>query len=157
MTRPLTDAEIEHYARQIIVPGIGAGGQTRLCAARIGLGGVDAELAEPYLRTLGSTVVAAGDAADCTILAGISAAARTRITESAAALGPIVWYAVASGAVTAGVASTIAELPEFTRLASTGATVPGISFVAACDAVATAAALVLGWEDIERAHHVELA
>jgi hypothetical protein len=127
-----------------------------LCAARIGLAGRDARIAEAYLRALGATVVAAGTAADCSILAGATESASICVREATASIGPIVWYVVDGGAIEAGVASSAAELGDFGPDRPEAETVPGVAEVAACDAIATAAALMLGWDDVERAYRVAL-
>jgi hypothetical protein len=57
-SQPLSEEQIERYARQIIVPGIGAEGQKTLCAAEIFVDGHAAgrTVAAQYLRAAGMRV-----------------------------------------------------------------------------------------------------
>jgi hypothetical protein len=172
--RPLADAEIELFARQIIVPGIGAAGQARLCAGRVALAGEIAGVnaAERWLRALGCSVVrigADGDLAteagrgdehagfDCSILAGVRIAGAAEGLRAVAPRTPLVWYALDGAHLAAGVVAPDTPLPDFHSVgAFTPAPAP-LHQVAACDAAATAAALILGWDDIERDYEVDLA
>ena len=72
---PLRDEEIERYARQIIVPGIGAAGQARLCASRVTAVGnpEGVESALTYLASAGLHVLRAPGCApvDCVVVADV--------------------------------------------------------------------------------------
>jgi hypothetical protein len=101
----LSDAEIERYARQIVVPGIGAGGQARLCAARIVVVGEEpgARIAILYARALGCTVVPAGSLADAIIVAG---RVDDDTVSSAALVGaacPVIWYSLDGTQIRSGI------------------------------------------------------
>jgi hypothetical protein len=154
----LTDAQIEHYARQIIVPGIGAAGQARLCAARVGLAGEPegTEIAKSYLHALGCAIVPFGAPAQCTILAGVRGLGAALVGQSPRRGDPLVWYSLDDGAVTAGIVMPGAAPPDFEAMSSAAAGRAGLHGVAACDAVANAAALILGWDATEYRYHVEL-
>jgi hypothetical protein len=155
----LTDSEIECYSRQIIVPGIGAGGQEKLCTARVAVVGEEAgrRIAKLYARALGCSVVPAGASADVVIVAGCRDSDAGTSPSLAGAACPIVWYSLEGTRVVSGVVSPPDVLPPRTWPATHAATAEVMHAIAACDAVATAAALILGWEDCEREHAATLS
>ena len=53
---PLTDAQIERYSRQIIVPRVGGRGQERICAARVVVAGDATEIEAPLAYLVGAGV-----------------------------------------------------------------------------------------------------
>jgi hypothetical protein len=155
----LTDPEIDRYSRQIIVPGIGASGQARLCAARIAIVGAEAgvRVATLYGRALGATVVPLGEAADIIIVAGSAALAAEASAESAKADCPIVWYSADERRIAAGVVQPPDVLDASVFSAAAAAASDVMHAIAAGDAVATAAAVILGWEDCEPEYTAVLA
>jgi len=155
----LTDSEIERYSRQIIVPGLGANGQARLCAARIAVLGNEAggRIATLYARALGCSIVPADVPADVVIVAGSADLDDGTVAMLAGAGCPIVWYSLAGAQISSGV---ITPPDVFDPRTLRDARVPAtdvVHAIAACDAVSTAAALILGWDDVEAANAVALA
>ena len=155
----LTDADIERYARQIIVPGIGAGGQARLCAARIVVVGEEpgVRIATLYARALGCTVVPAGSAADAIIVAGCAADDPGSSAPLAGAACPVIWYSLDETQIRSGVVHPPDVLRPHTVRAPATAATDVMHAIAACDAAGTAAAVILGWSDCERESAVALA
>ena len=155
-TIALTDAEIERYARQIIVPGIGAAGQARLCSARVVVFGEEAgaRIATLYARALGCSIVPAGSAADAIIVAGC---VDDEPAAFALAACPVVWYALDGTQIRSGVVRPPDVFRPYTVRAPATATTEVMHAIAACNAVGTAAAVILGWEDCEQESAIVLA
>ena len=155
----LTDSDIERYSRQIIVPGLGANGQARLCAARIAVLGDEAgrRIATLYARALGCSIVPADAPADVVIVAGSPDLDDGTIAMLAAAGCPIVWYSLAGAQISSGVITPPDVFDPRTLRDTHVRATDVVHAIAACDAVATAAALILGWDDVEAANAVAFA
>lgn len=143
----LDDDAIARYARQIIVPGIGAAGQERLMAATVLVLGSTRgmEQARLYLEAAGATTVddAARDA-DLAIVAGVADAPPDLLRALAAATRPVCWYALHDEGFTAGV-HPAAPLPLHLQAdSSPDATSDPRHDAAACDAAAVACAILIG-------------
>lgn len=159
-TASLTDAEIDLYARQIIVPGVGAAGQLRLLSSPVYFPGqsADARLGRRYAAAAGMPVVHEAQAATLAIVSlcqtePLDAIARMieSRTDSTAASHlsqmPIVLYGaehpprprIVCGAEQLHAVRRNGTMPISTR--------PSAHLnAAACAAVGTAMALILGWQ-----------
>lgn len=144
----LADDAIERYARQIVVPGIGATGQQRLLAATVLVVGDErgCRQAALYLeaagvRVLGREASPEGSGADLVVVAdtrAIDDATHAALLRTAA---PLCWYAAGPEGFCSGV-HPVAPLP---RPAPDGGP-PGQALhdAAACDVASVACALLLG-------------
>jgi len=154
----LDDIEIERFARQIVVPGVGADGQERICAAGLAIVGDPAgvHLAETYARAAGFAVGVRPPA--CVLVAGttgLDANARAAL----GALGlPILWYRLESTRIEGGTIAPGQPLEDLVASdAVTSTAADGRHALAAPDLVAHAIGLVLGWSDIETTYTLDLA
>ena len=149
----LDDETVERYARQIIVPGVGARGQARLLTTTVAVlghpAGVDA--ARAYLVAAGVHVVTApfSAPADCVVLADAREPARERELLPCSADTPIAWYEI-RGPFLAGGVATRDTLPHFSSgNAGPESTENPYTLVAhrigASDAAGMAVAAILGW------------
>ncbi|RMF25395.1 MAG: hypothetical protein D6760_01060 [Deltaproteobacteria bacterium] len=149
---PLSDQDIDRYARQIIIPGIGAAGQERLMETKVCVCGHPdgEELARRYLAATGLSVCSPREAkaADVLVLSdpGWEVAAQTLPQRC-----PVVWYRLRGETLIAGTAVDLAaalaaagepEAPEPTHPAAAIR-----HAIAACDAAASVVALALGWTE----------
>jgi len=150
---PLSDDELERYARQIIIPGIGVQGQERMLAAGVLVVGAARGVAQAsvYLRACGVTVVkdTAGSLASspppsAVIVAGadtISAARREELLDAGL---PVCWYVLERDGFTCGLHPQ-ALLPAAPAMpGSPGPIDNRLHDAAACDAAAVACALIAG-------------
>lgn len=147
----LDDDAIARYARQIIIPGVGAAGQQKLLQSTVLVVG-DARgcgQASLYLRAAGVTVVEwpAGAVASVDVVivaeaAGLDEAARSAVLSWGK---PVCWYLLEDDGFTSGVHPD-APLPEASRDASgrPEADSSAMHDAAACDAASVACATVLG-------------
>jgi hypothetical protein len=161
---PLTEADIERYARQILVPGFGASGQQRIRESRVIVCGEPSGVdnARRVARAVGFEVVAA-DAQPpvaCAIVAGIAAMSSLEEAALSALAGsrcPIVWYALTPSGYRTGVAFHPSRLTlRATAPTRAAAEIEALHAIAAADAVATAVATVLAWPDVEHDYEVEV-
>jgi len=148
---PLSDQDIERYARQIVIPGIGAAGQERLIRTRVLVCGRPdgAEVARRYLETAGLQICESGEqeTADAVLLA--DPGPDCDMASLPASL-PVAWYRLQGTTIRSGVAPGAAA-----ALAAAGEAAPEeteqhpecqiLHAVAACDGAATIIALTLGW------------
>jgi hypothetical protein len=82
----LTDAQVERYSRQIVLPEVGARGQERLLAARVCIGGDGAIVADLLDRAgVGALGVPAADADVVVHLAGVPDTSRPVVVGGASA------------------------------------------------------------------------
>ena len=155
----LDDTAIERFARQIVVPGVGAEGQERICSARILITGepTGVALAQAYARAAGFPVLAAAhDTPACVLVAGTHSLDAKSLDDLRAAGAPILWYRIDEETIVAGTAAAGEPLDD---LRSSNKRSPGNEIrhaLAAADLVAAAVGLVLGWTDVEPAFRLHL-
>jgi hypothetical protein len=161
---PLDDETVERYARQIIVPGIGAAGQAQLLATNVAVFGhpLGVDAARAYLTAAGVRVVTVpfGETADCVLLADLRGPTYEREIPPCSIDTPIAWYEL-RGPIVAGGLATRATLPRF---ASTPALVEAIEDpctivahrIGASDAAGLALAAILGWVAPGERHELHL-
>ncbi|HET9062299.1 MAG TPA: hypothetical protein VFO62_03330, partial [Candidatus Binatia bacterium] len=148
----LSADQVERFARQIIVPGVGAEGQLRLCAARVFVDGhpEGARIATQYLRAAGVTVyVATMPPAhlDCVVLAGAGDLSPGRVSSLAEASPLVAWYTVVGRTVRGG----LARSPFSMREVAPSRDEPGLRRrkmrhrIAGADVATTVVAALLGW------------
>ncbi len=147
-----SDDEIERYARQIIVPGIGVQGQERLLGAHVLVVGAARGVAQAslYLRAAGVNVV--NDPAD---LAACSPAPSAVVVAGADCLSPAIhrlliscglplcWYVLEQGGFTSG-CHPQAPMPHAAASSHADAIHEALHDAAACDAAAVACAFIVG-------------
>lgn len=151
----LDDDAIARYARQIVVPGIGAAGQQKLLAATVMVAGHPrgAAQARLYLQAAGLRVVEApGPSVDVVVVAGTASVAPALRSSLAAGSVPVCWYEAGGDGFTAGI-HPAAPLP---CTPSTGDADDAIHDAAACDAAGLACAIVLGLAHREGPDRFEL-
>lgn len=145
----LDDNAIARYARQIVVPGIGAAGQQKLLSSTVLIvgNGRGCDQAQLYLRAAGVRVLRAvtpGGLGDADVV--VVADATTLDEPMRRALlerdTPICWYAVEENAFTAGVHPTV-PLP-LSRNSAAASADAAVHDAAACDAAAVACAILIG-------------
>ena len=161
---PLRDEEIERYARQIIVPGIGAAGQARLCASRVTAVGnpEGVESALTYLASAGLHVLRAPGCApvDCVVVADVEpglVAAVSSVSPTAWAA----WYVLDESTIRGGV-TTVARLrPVLEAERAHGTQRRGASplahRIAGLDAACGVVAALLGWRLAGERYEVRLS
>jgi len=156
----LSDADIERYARQIVIPGIGARGQEALLSAIVAVVGDEtgAAHAELYLRAAGvgvmrDAVAGVGVAVACEP-ALLSSSIRDRLEASTA---PVCWYELTERGFRAGI-HPHAPLPSRREPASTpsSALTPILHSIAAVDAAASACACILALPHRNGPYEVEV-
>jgi hypothetical protein len=139
----LDDEAIERYARQVVVPGIGASGQERLMATTVLVIGHPRGAAQAalYLQAAGARVRSEilGDS-DLVIVAGAEFVDAALLASLASSGRPICWYVLDDDACTVGV-HPHAPLP---LLASTSGARAEWHDVCACDAASLACAIAIG-------------
>lgn len=153
---PLADSEIDWFARQIIVPGVGATGQRALLRSRAWVCGDDSgrESAALYLESAGVTVAPGGTAglagADVALIAepsSLDAESKSRLADFA---GPVFWYALDGRRLTTGFSpagATPALSLRRERLRERPAPFEVVAHrVAGADAAAAAVRFLLGWQ-----------
>ncbi|MFN2426315.1 MAG: hypothetical protein ABR587_07695 [Candidatus Binatia bacterium] len=143
----LDDETIARYARQIVIPGIGAAGQQKLLASHALVAGNErgCRQAELYLRSAGVRVVrSAGDAEEIDVVVAADVAALDAKTRAAlvALAKPVCWYAVDEAGFTSGVHPD-AGMPSATAVSIT-APDAALHDAAACEAASVACAILAG-------------
>jgi hypothetical protein len=151
-SQPLSEEQIERYARQIIVPGIGAEGQKTLCAAEIFVDGHAAgrTVAAQYLRAAGMRVPEATNPApriDCIVLAGVTDMPCERVKALSASAPLVAWYAVVGGRVHGGLADAAhpIRVPEFEAGGQLAVHADVVHHIAGADVATTTVAALLRW------------
>ncbi len=150
----LSDQEIDRYARQIVIPGVGADGQERLMQTRVLVCGraAGADVARRYLEAAGLQVAEPGDGGSADVVLLADPGPDDDVTSLPASL-PVVWYRLRGATIRSGVA------PDATAaLAAAGAAATddaesaehqALHAVAACDGAANVIAVSLGWIDAD--------
>jgi hypothetical protein len=151
----LDDAAIERYARQIVVPGIGAAGQEKLLNATVLLVGHPRGCATAalYLRAAGVNLVTGSVKPSAIVLAGASTVDDDTIARLTSNGSPVCWYDATRDGFASGVHPP-SPLPR-----STGAqdAIPdAIHDAGACAAASLACAVILGIELSAEAARVTL-
>ena len=140
----LDDDAIARYARQIVVPGIGAAGQEKLLRTTVLVVGHPRAVAQAtlYLDAAGVRVTGAGAGeADVAVLAGVASVSPALLAALASSSLPLCWYCVDAHGFTAGVHPS-APLPAAPQECAHEP--DAVHDVAACDAAACACAIALG-------------
>jgi hypothetical protein len=141
----LDDAAIERYARQIVVPGIGAAGQEKLLESTVLLVGHPRGCATAalYLRAAGVKVAIDTPRPSAIVIAGASTLSDDTLAWLASKQSPFCWYDVLENGFTSGV-HPASPLPR-----SSGAqheSEAAVHDAGACAAAALACAVILGIE-----------
>jgi len=155
----LTDADLERFARQIVIPGIGVAGQTKLLASRVLVAGAQEGVRQAllYLERTGinahepdvGPAKTPASTPDCILIAGLNALGVERRTWLLSFATPIVWYVPKDSRLQFGIVRPGETLPHLdaSPLAESCTTEESILHrVGACEAVARVAAVILGWE-----------
>jgi hypothetical protein len=161
-TQTLSEHNVERYARQIIIPGVGAEGQQILCAAEVFIDGhpVGRRVASQYLRAAGVHVVLATNPpprVDCVVLTGTADLPEARVEALARSAPLLTWYAVLSGGICGGVAEAGQAISR--PSGSLGEPRPDhldvLHYLAGADVATTTVAALLGW--IKAGEYYELS
>jgi adenylyltransferase/sulfurtransferase len=162
--RSLSEDQVERFARQIIVPGIGADGQIRLCAARVFVDGhtEGCRIATQYLRAAGVTVYAAPTPParlDCLVLASARDLSPARVQTLIEASPLVAWYTFVGRTVRGGLASAAAPVCEASLSREVAAVLRGKlpHRIAGADVATTVVAALLGWIQPGESYELELA
>lgn len=151
----LDDDAIARYARQIVVPGVGAAGQEKLLSSTVLLVGNDrgCNQAELYLRAAGVRVVRSavphGDE-DAQVVVVADAVTLDERTHRALLERDwsICWYVVEENAFTGGVHPAAPLPPPRTvRVEPSSQPCAPVHDAAACDAASVACAILIGLEE----------
>ncbi len=144
----LDDEAIERYARQIVIPGVGASGQEKLLRSTALVMG-DARgcrAASVYLRAAGVHVVSSTDAVpariDVVVVTDAPALDESTRERLASAGRPVCWSATDEGGLRSGV-HPAAALP---RSSDRPARADPSRDAAGCDVAALACCVLLGWD-----------
>jgi len=147
----LSDAQLDRYARQIIIPEIGARGQETLLASRVWLLGhpCGVSMARRYLSAGGVTTLEGQHAAgaDCVFVAQPSQVDAAALARVIACGRPVVWYELTTDGYRSGVRR--ASEPIGTSHAEPGGRGEDTALrhaVAACDAAGSVVAVLLGFQ-----------
>lgn len=160
----LSEDQVERFARQIIVPGVGADGQLRLCRARVFVDGhpEGRRIATQYLRAAGVTVYVATmppPRLDCVVIAGACELSPDRLKTLTEAASLVAWYAVVGRTLRGGLASRPFSMREadFSRDTADLLHVEMRHRIAGADVATTAVAALLGWMHPGESFELELA
>jgi hypothetical protein len=161
--RALSDDQVERFARQIIVPGVGAEGQLRLCAARVFVDGhpEGARIATQYLRAAGVTVYVATTPPphlDCVVLAGACDLSPGQARTLADASPLFAWYTVVGRTVRGGLARSPLSMREVATSRDESRPLRGTipHRIAGADVATTVVAALLGWMHPGESYELEL-
>ena len=158
----LSDAQLDRYARQIIIPEVGARGQETLLASRVWLLGHPSgvSMARRYLAASGITTMEGQEArnADCVLVAQPSELDTAILARVAACGRPIAWYELTPDGYRAGVQRDGGPIPAQhgeSYLHDDDAALRHA--VAACDAAGSVIAALLGLELPQDVYEARLA
>jgi hypothetical protein len=159
----LSADQVERFARQIIVPGVGAEGQLRLCAARVFVDGhpEGARIATQYLRAAGVTVYVATTPPphlDCVVLAGACDLSPRRVSTLTETSPLVAWYTVVGRTVRGGLARSPFSMREVAPSRNDPDPLPGTipHRIAGADVATTVVAALLGWMHPGESYELEL-
>ena len=155
----LTDEDVERYARQIVVPGIGVSGQARICASSVYVIGeaAGAAYAETYARAAGfRTEIDADARLACVLVAGTRRLDSGLLAAAAERGCPVLFYEVTQSGVRCGRLAAGTALEPRADVAGCDED-EGFHALGAADLVASAIAVVLDWSDVESTYEIDLA
>lgn len=148
----LSDDQIEHFARQIIVPGIGASGQRRLCAADVFVtgGAQGCRIAAQYLRAAGVRVhdhLLLRPRIDCVVLADARDVTPERLRTLIKSAPFVAWYTIDGRTLRGGLADSANPLPQRALAGTSPKTQEEqlLHRVGGADVATMAVAALLGW------------
>lgn len=156
----LSEKDVEQYARQIVVPGVGVLGQERICACRVRVVGEPAGVSsvEAYALATGFKIATNADVPPaCILVAGTHGLLPAVVQQIVNARCAILWYALTPEGVRAGRIAPGADAGDLRRHTSSPPGDPLVHRLAAADLVASAIGLVLGWTDVETSYDLEVA
>ncbi len=165
----LDDRQLERYARQVIIPGVGARGQQLLLASRVLVMGRDdgREIAADYLSRAGVGLASPDDETiDCAIVCDLESLTHAQLSELAACTYPVVCYTLAATTIHAGTyirgedeaPHPFHRHPPLPRPdTETSGSMPAVVRFAACDAAASAIAVLLEWTNESNTREFDLA
>jgi hypothetical protein len=165
LTEPpsLSESQIERYARQIIVPGVGAEGQVRLCAAEVFVDGhpEGRRIAAQYLRAAGVRVARATNPStriECVVLAGADHLPPERVAMLLGSAPCLAWYTLIDGGVRGGLADAEHPLPGALCAAREplARRTHVAHRIAGADVATTTIAALLGWIKPGQSYELEL-
>jgi hypothetical protein len=144
----LGDSQLQRYARQVIIPGLGAEGQQRLLDARALVIGParERDIAADYLARAGVGLADADDEhVDCIVACAVTTLTDTERAALEPHRCPIVWYSLNGRILLAGTLLRF-DASAIDRIGYTDETThPALASLAACDAAASAISILLGW------------
>jgi hypothetical protein len=160
----LSDVDVERFARQIVIPGVGAEGQERLLGSTVLVDGFPRGVAraQRYLEASGIRVVTDDREAeiDCVLVAGIEIVG-PGIEALVALARPLVWYRIRGAGLEAGIHLPAHDALELSRAAAARAAPSPreelLHDVAACDAVGSVISVLLDWQPLQLRHEAGLA
>jgi hypothetical protein len=159
----LDDSQLERYARQVIIPGVGTRGQERLLASRVLVVGCAPEraIAAEYLAGSGVIVCTSTDEPiDCILACRLDAITDGKLARLGTRDAALVWYILSGRELVAGcVARFDGKRPTHAHSTQTGILNQeenALGSLAACDAAASTIALLLGWQDETETKRVSL-
>jgi len=160
----LSDRDTARYARQIIVPDVGAKGQARLRASTAAIlgEGPGALAARDYLAAAGLTIARPpySRPVDCVVVTDCDLASTPLALPLATPDAPFAWYALDGTALTGGVTTSsgfgaTALRPRARRRGDAAAV--ALHRVGGADAAASAIAALLEWTRPPEAHEIRLS
>jgi hypothetical protein len=142
----LDDDAIARYARQIVVPGIGASGQEKLLATTVLVAGHARGVAQArlYLEAAGVRVIDNDHdlaTANVVLVAGVESLAPSLLASLSSSEKPVCWYVLDADGFTSGVHPD-APLPA--RAVPPSPAPSELHDAAACDAASLACAIAIG-------------
>ena len=160
----LDERRTERYARQIIIPDLGARGQARLCAATAAIVGESpgASAARAYLEAAGLTVVSPpySDPVDCVVITDVGSVRAPDSLPPTAPGAAVGWYALSGETVRGGTTTASDAIATCLRTSCREPDDPAIAIAlhrtGGADAAATVIAALLGWTQPPETHEIAL-